>query len=189
MRRTLLVALGAVLLLASGASTARAQEIDFSGSWVPIYHEDGPERIPGAELADYLGLPINEAARMRGDAYNPDRISAVQEYQCRQHTADYGMRGSANIRITADIDELTQRVKSFNMRNGFHDAERTIWLDGRPHPPENAPHSWAGFSTGTWNGNMLTIRTTHLKAYYIRRNGVPSSDRRTLTEHLSLIHI
>ena len=40
-----------------------------------------------------------------------------------------------------------------------------------------------GFSTGIWNGNRLTIRTTHLKAYYIRRNGVPASDTRTLTEH------
>ena len=30
---------------------------------------------------------------------------------------------------------------------------------------------------------MLTITTTHLKAYYIRRNGIPASDRRTATEH------
>ena len=30
---------------------------------------------------------------------------------------------------------------------------------------------------------MLTITTTHLKTNYFRRNGVPSSDRRTVTEH------
>ena len=30
---------------------------------------------------------------------------------------------------------------------------------------------------------MLTITTTHLKAYYIRRNGIPASDKRTATEH------
>jgi hypothetical protein len=183
MRTSILTAIAAVLLTLGASPAAVAQEIDFTGEWVPIYHEDGPERIPGAELGDYLGLPINDAARMRGDAYDPDRISAVEEYQCRQHAADYGMRGSANIRITSEIDPLTQRLAVLRMRNGFHDAERTIYLDNRPHPPENAPHSWAGFSTGSWNGNMLTIRTTHLKAYYIRRNGVPSSDRRTLTEH------
>ena len=42
---------------------ARAQT-DLSGSWGPRYHEDFPERIPGPELGDYLGLPINEAARL-----------------------------------------------------------------------------------------------------------------------------
>jgi len=32
-------------------------------------------------------------------------------------------------------------------------------------------------------GNILTATTTHLKADWIRRNGVPRSDRATLTEH------
>jgi hypothetical protein len=177
------VVAGVACLLIAAIVPATAQETDFSGQWVPIYHEDGPERIPGPELGDYLGLPINDAARLRGDSYDADRISAVTEYQCRQHAADYGMRGSANIRILTEYDPLTQRPLVIRMRNGFHDAERTIYLDGRPHPPEAAPHTWGGFSTGAWQGNMLTIRTTHLKPYYLRRNGVPSSDRRTLTEH------
>lgn len=165
------------------AAPAAAQNIDFTGSWVPLYHEDGPERIPGPELFDYLGLPINDAARMRADTYDSNRISAVTEYQCRQHTADYGMRGLANLRITSDIDPLTQQVQAIRTRINFHDAERIIYLDGREHPPAEAPHSWSGFSTGVWNGNQLTITTTHLKAYYIRRNGVPASDKRTLIEH------
>src|SRR5215203_1686894 len=178
---------GAALIVSLAFSTppasAFAQEIDFSGQWAPIYHEDGPERLPGPELGDYLGLPINDAARLRADSYDADRISAVSEYQCRQHAADYGMRGLANMRITAEIDPLKQRILAFHTRIGFHDAERTIYLDDRPHPPDTAAHTWAGFSTGEYDGNMLTVKTTHLKAYYIRRNGVPASDRRTLTEH------
>ena len=173
-----------LVLLVAAATPAVAQEIDFTGSWVPIYHEDGPERLPGPELADYLGLPINDAARLRADSYDADRISAVSEYQCRQHAADYGDRGLANMRVTTDYDSLAQRMSAIHTRINFHDAERTIYLDGRPHPPADAPHSWSGFSTAVWMGNMLRIRTTHLKAYYIRRNGVPSSDRRTLTEDL-----
>ncbi|MGE0594611.1 MAG: hypothetical protein AB7G23_09260 [Vicinamibacterales bacterium] len=176
------IALAGVLLSVVG-SPAGAQEIDFSGSWVPLYHEDGPERIPGPELADYLGLPINEAARMRADAYDGNRISAVTEYQCRQHTADYGMRGLANMRVEGEVDPLTQRLTVLRTRINFHDAERTIYLDGRPHPSAEEPHSWGGFSTGTWEGNQLKITTTHLKAYYYRRNGVPSSDRRVVTEY------
>ena len=172
-----------VIAVFGTASRATAQEVDFTGQWVPIFHEDGPERLPGPEIADYAGLPINDAARLRADTYDPDRISAVFEYQCRQHAGDYGMRGLANMRITADIDPATQRISAYHTRIGFHDAERTIYLDGRPEPPANAPHTWGGYSIGTWNSNMLNIRTTHQKAYYIRRNGVPASDQRIFTEH------
>src|SRR5690349_16530926 len=44
------------------ASAARAQ-VDLTGSWGPRYHEDFPERIPGPDLANFLGLPITEGAR------------------------------------------------------------------------------------------------------------------------------
>lgn len=27
-------------------------QVDFTGEWAPLYHEDGPERGPGPELAD-----------------------------------------------------------------------------------------------------------------------------------------
>ena len=63
------------------------------------------------------------------------------------------------------------------------EPERTIWLDGRPHPPAHAPHTWQGFSTGQWEGNRLTVTTTHLKLGFIQRNGVAHSDRATMREH------
>src|ERR1043166_8103460 len=97
-------------LVLAFAARASAQYIDFSGQWVPIFHEDGPERLPGPELGDYLGLPITDAARLRADSYDADRISAVTEYQCRQHAGDYGMRGLANMRITADIDRSEEHT-------------------------------------------------------------------------------
>ncbi len=56
-------------------------------------------------------------------------------------------------------------------------------MDGRPHPPEEAPHTFMGFSTGKWEGNILTVYTTHIKQGWVRRNGLPQSDRATLTEH------
>ena len=55
-------------------------------------------------------------------------------------------------------------------------------MDGRPHPPAYAPHSWMGFSTGRFVGNALEVRTTHLKQGWYRRNGVPESDQATLVE-------
>ena len=34
------------------AAPAGAQEVNFSGHWVPLYHEDGQERIPGPNPGD-----------------------------------------------------------------------------------------------------------------------------------------
>jgi hypothetical protein len=78
---------------------------------------------------------------------------------------------------------LTQRVIAIHLRMNFQEQERTIWLDGRDRPHALAAHTFAGFSTGTWNGNMLDVETTHLKPNYLRRNGLPRSDQATFTEH------
>jgi hypothetical protein len=53
-------------------------------------------------------------------------------------------------------------------------------MDGRPHPPENAIHTWGGFSTGEWDGDVLVVTTTHLKETYIRRTGLMHSDKTTV---------
>ena len=56
-------------------------------------------------------------------------------------------------------------------------------MDGRAHPPDYALHTAQGFSTGKWEGDILTVYTTHLKEGWIRRNGVPRSDRAAVMEH------
>ena len=180
-RRALLARFAAAALVLGSAAPAAAQ-VDFSGQWAPVYHEDNPERIPGPELADYTGLPLNEAARLQADSWDADRISVVSPYQCRPHSADYGMRGLGNLRVWADLDEKQQLV-AFHTYMPAWGSERTIWMDGRPHPPDYAEYTFQGFSTGVWEGNMLTITTTHLKTNYYRRNGVPASDKRTVVEH------
>jgi hypothetical protein len=40
-----------------------------------------------------------------------------------------------------------------------------------------------GFSTGQWNGDILTVTTTHIKKEFYRRSGIPSSDLTTVVEH------
>src|SRR5882762_7118902 len=81
------------MTLASAPSFA---QVDFSGEWAPLYHENGPERLPGPELGDYTELPINDAARLRADSWDADRISVVEQYQCRPHGSDYALRGLGN---------------------------------------------------------------------------------------------
>src|SRR5437016_12684461 len=95
-------------------------QVDFSGNWAPLYHEDYPERIPGPELGDYMGIPVNDAARLRADSYDADRISVVTEYQCRPHGADYSMRGSSNMRVDNMIDPDTQPLVGMQRRMDRH---------------------------------------------------------------------
>jgi cyclase len=58
-----------------------------------------------------------------------------------------------------------------------------VWMDGRAHPSANARHTYEGFSTGRWEGNRLAIETTHLKAGFLRRNGIAHSDRARMVEY------
>jgi hypothetical protein len=175
--------IGLLLLCTSALVSSPAfAQIDATGEWSPRLHEDQPERAGGPDLGDYLGLPINAAARLRADSWDASLLT-LPENQCRPIRDDYQPRGQSQMRIWKQVEGPTQEIIAYHMLLSWMTQERTIYMDGRPHPPDYAAHTWQGFSTGTWDGNMLTATTTHLKAGWIRRNGVPRSDRATLTEH------
>jgi hypothetical protein len=157
-------------------------QADLSGIWQPRFHEDQPERIPGPELGDYVGLPITDGARRWAESWDPSRLTLL-EHQCQVHISPYIYRGPLNLRIWYEKDPKTQEIIAIKNYISTYEQTRTIWMDGRPHPSENTPHTWMGFSTGEWIGDMLTVRTTHIKQGWIRRNGIPQSDKVTLTEH------
>ena len=169
------------LVLTLAASPAFAQ-IDLSGQWAGRFHEDQEHRVPGPELGDYLGLPINDAGRLKADAWDASILS-LREHQAKPHPSTYSLRGPANIRISRVLDAVTQETIGYELFGTFGQATRTIWLDGRPRPPSWATHTWAGFSLGRWEGDQLTVETTHLKVGWIQRNGVAHSDVATMTEH------
>ena len=73
---------------------SNASGFDFAGEWAPRFHEDQPERIPGPEIGDYLGVPINEAARLHADSWDAS-ILTLPEHQCKPHPSDYSPRGPA----------------------------------------------------------------------------------------------
>ncbi len=173
--------LAAVVVLAALLPAPALAQVDLTGMWAPIFHEDFQERIPGPEVGDYAGLPINDALRLRADSWDAGLLT-LPEHQCKPHPSTYGFRGVGNLRVTADIDDPTQRTIKINTHIQWQEQRRQIWMDGRPHPPEYAAHTWQGFSTGRWEGQVLVVRTTHLKAGWIRRNGLVLSDRATMTE-------
>lgn len=171
--------LGTVLL--AGGLPARAQT-DFSGEWVDLIHEDSYERSGGPPLGDYQGIPLSEAGRMKADSHDHSEWS-LPEFQCRPHPGPYQWRALGGLRITKDVDPVTRDLVALRLEY-LRSMERVIFMDGRSHPPDYAPHSWSGFSTGEWKGNALVVTTTHLKGSYLRRNGASFSDRATMTEHL-----
>jgi hypothetical protein len=178
-RRLILFVLSTVFV-----SSPVSAQVDLSGTWGPVYHEDQPERIPGPSLGDYLGLPITDGARRFAESWDSARLS-VPEHQCRVHTAPYIYRGPLRLRIWEERDPETQRPIAIMHRISTFAQLRTIWMDGRPHPSPYARHTWMGFSTGQFVGDMLVVKTTHIKQNWFRRNGLPQSDEVTLTEYFA----
>jgi len=157
-------------------------QLDLSGVWAPQFHEDNPERGQGPELVDFAGLPISDAARQWALSWDPDRLG-LPEHQCQVHTVAYIHRGPLRMRLWEERDPQSQELIALREYVSTYEQNRTIWMDGRPHPPDYAAHTWMGFSTGKWEGNILTVYTTQVKQGWTRRNGLPSSDLITLTEH------
>ena len=182
MRSHLSSVLPVVILLAAGPVWAQ-QQVDISGEWASRIMEDQPHRGQGAELGDYTGLPINEAARQKASSWDAvDSLSARTHGQAARRAVAHAWSGPEHADheghgpSDADRDGLT-------IEGVFGRNDRIIWMDGRPRPSENAEHTWDGFSTGKLEGNQLTVTTTHMKCGVIQRNGVPSSPDAVMTEH------
>jgi len=153
-------------------------QVDFSGEWQPVRNQDNTEN---PLVGDWVGIPLNEAGLARSEAWDAS-IQSLPEWQCRPHGWAYIYRGPTNLRIWKEMDPVSRAVSAFHVQ-WVQSSSTAIYLDGRPHPPEYAAHSWNGFSTAEWVGNMLKITTTHLKEDYYRRNGIYASDRATVTTY------
>jgi hypothetical protein len=148
----------------------------FDGDWVNSIFEDNTE---DAMIGNYVGIPMNRAATLRTQAWD-ESVLTLPEWQCRPHGAVYFMRApqGRRLQISREFDPGSRRLLAYKVG-----ANMTIYMDGRPHPSAYAPHTFFGFSTGVYEGDMLKISTTHLKEDYPRRIGVPSSDETTLTQY------
>ncbi len=167
------------LCLAMLVSMHALGQTDFSGEWSGLNHED-PGQPP---LGDYLGIPFNDAGRMRAET-TAESIWGIPEFQCRPHSPPHQWRGAGGVRISKEIDPLTRDLTAYHVEY-LRSMSRPIYLDGRGHPPAWAPHTWAGFSTGEWVGRTLAVTTTHLKDGYLKRSGPQTSDAYTMTEFIT----
>jgi len=179
--RNLLTSVGALSFVLF-ASQQLAAQISISGEWAGRYHEDFDDRVPGDVNGDFTGVPINDAARRYAEAWDVRRVNNL-EHQCQPYSLPHIYRGPLQFRIWEEKHPDTQEIIAYNVYIGTYMQSRKIWMDGRPHPPEYAPHTFMGFSTGRWDGDILTVDTTHIKKEFYRRSGLPSSDQTTVREH------
>src|SRR5580704_11721506 len=154
-------------------------QMDFSGEWAPVQDEDD---TGDPHVGEFIGIPMSHQGRLRAEEWNAS-LYTLPEWQCRPHGAMYISRGPSQVRIWKEVYPVSRQITAYHAE-WLRSVDNPYFMDGRPHPASDlAPHTWGGFSTAAFEGEMLRITTTHLKEDYYRRNGVPSSDRATLTQY------
>lgn len=193
-RRRACAAAFALVFLAA-PERARAENAvsspNLSGFWAPNWTvESAPEaedllaKLPeGAVLLDDVGAKEYGPGRFGGLKVKPEALAIANRwtpdeelkpgYNCRVPSIVYAMQGPFPMEIHQGRDMVAIKLELF-------DLVRLVFLDGRDHPPEDAPHSKTGHSTGRFEGDALIVDTTHLSPATITNNGL---------EHGARVHV
>jgi hypothetical protein len=182
---------------APGKSGAK---IDLTGYWVAYVTEDWRWRMVTPLKGDAASVPTNAEGRKVIDAWDPAKDEAAG-LQCKAYGAPAIMRVPGRLHITWQ-DDLTLKIET--------DAgQQTRLLHFAAQPPRDAAPSWQGYSAAKWEGpepaaippltfglglaprlnarsRSLEVTTTQLRAGYLRKNGVPYSDKTVLKEYYDL---
>jgi hypothetical protein len=196
----ILAALAAEAVCAQGrggpAQPARqAAPFDPTGYWVSIIVDEWRFRVT-PQKGDIPYLPINAAARRIAMAWDPDKDFA-EGSQCKAYGAVGVMQRPGRLHITWE-DDNTLKIEA--------DAgTQTRMLHFGMTQGPSGPPTWQGYSVAQWQtvprgrgtiaspatmpggagGGTLKIVTTNMLPGYIRKNGVPYSEKAELTEYIN----
>ena len=168
---------------------------DLTGTWVSVITEDWRWRMVTPPKGDYASIPINMDAKKAADAWDPAKDEAAGD-ACKSYGAPGVMRQPTRLRISWQ-DDNTMKVEA--------DAgtQTRLLHFGDWKAPGGAP-TLQGDTTAQWEtgargrggaappapppmfGNLKTV-TKNLRAGYLRKNGIPYSDKTTLTEYWDLL--
>jgi hypothetical protein len=185
--------------------TAKATApIDLTGYWVSIVDEDWRFRMVTPTPGDYMGVPMNAASKQVADTWDPAKDEASGD-QCKAYGAPALLRVPEHLRFSWQDDQTLKletdagtQTRLFHFGSGtapggpatLQGDSAAAWeitggggrggFGGAPAaaPDPNAPPQGKG---------TLKVTTTHLKAGYLRRNGVPYSENAELTEYYDMI--
>jgi hypothetical protein len=170
---------------------------DFTGYWVAYVTEDWRWRMVTPLKGDAASIPTNAEARKVIDAWDPAKDEAAG-LQCKAYGAPAIMRVPGRLHITWQ-DDTTLKIETDT-------GQQTRLLHFTGEAPRGAAPSWQGYSAAKWEGTgatsnppisfglalgprlaaksrSLEVTTTQLRAGYLRKNGVPYSEKTVLTEY------
>ena len=124
------------------------------------------------------GLRLTPEALARAEAWQPEDEMTLQKV-CAPPSIVYSIQGP----FPFEIDQTRELIA---FRHEYYDQIRLIFMDGRGHPPADAPHTKMGHSVGHWEGDELVIDTTHIAASTITNNGLDHSDQIHMVERYKL---
>jgi hypothetical protein len=164
-----------------------AAPIDLTGYWVSIVTEDWRYRMVTPAPGDYQSVPMTQAAVKIADTWDPAKDEAAGD-QCKSYGAPAILRVPEHLHITWQDDQtLSMETDAGKQTRLFHFGN---WKN-----PESMP-SIQGDSLAQWEiqragfrpvGGSLKVTTSHLKAGYLRKNGVPYSENAGLVEYYDLV--
>jgi hypothetical protein len=172
--------------------TPKAQApIDLTGYWVSIVTEDWRYRMVTPPKGDYASVPLNPAARRVADAWDPAKDEASGD-ACKAYGAAAVMRVPGRLHISWDGEtalkvETDAGTQTRSFRWGAPAAAGPPTLQG------NSVSSWEGLPPPGRGGiaqtprGSLKVVTTSLKPGYLRKNGVPYSDKAVVTEYYDVV--
>ena len=176
--------------------------VDLTGYWVAIVTEDWRYRMLTPPKGDYASLPLNAAGRKVAAAWDYAKDMAAGN-QCKA----YGAAGI--IRLPTRLHITWQDARTLKFETDAGQQTRLFSFDTAPRPVGAALHTPQGGSVAEWFDVLgggrggrrgagvpgvaraeagayglgsLKVVTTNLRAGYLRKNGVPYSDRTTVTE-------
>jgi hypothetical protein len=176
--------------------------IDLTGYWVSVVDEDWRFRMVVPPAGDYNGVPMTAQARKVADAWDPAKDEASGDL-CKAFGAPAILRQPGHFHFTwqddrtlkLDVDTGTQtRIFHFgdwkapagpSTLQGDSVAAWEIKGGRGPQPDPNAP--FLNIDDPPQGKGTLKVTTTHLKAGYLRKNGVPYSENAALTEYYDMI--
>jgi hypothetical protein len=127
---------------------------------------------------EFSGLQLSAQAQEEVAQYDFAQ-ELTREYACTQPSVAFYMQAPFPMEIYQDAKLLVFKME-------YYDMVRVIFLDGRGHPPVDAPHSKNGHSIGYWEGDELVVDTTHIASATFMNNGFNHSDNLHLMERFKL---
>ena len=172
-------------------SPKAAAPVDLTGYWVSVVTEDWRFRMVTPAKGDYQSVPMNAEGLKVANAWDPAKDEAAGE-QCKYYGAGAVMRNPGMLHITWQ-DDNTLRVE-------IDAGTQTRLLHFGDWKAQSGEATWQGDSVAQWetpragrgpatppkSGNLKVV-TTHMKAAYLRKNGVPYSANAVLTEYYDVI--